>query len=107
MADILNPDGSIQSRREERHRVGVPGKYRRGAGMPSLVQLLDLSKSGCRFYDRFGNLKPDTDVTIRIGDLGPIVAHVRWQQDSYVGVAFDPPLHDAILDHIRATYPAS
>lgn len=107
MANIQSPVDLPHSRREERHRVGVPGKYRRGAGVPSLVQLLDLSKSGCRFYDRFGNLKPNTDVTIRIGDLGPIVAHVRWRQDSYVGVAFDPPLHDAILDHIRDTYPAS
>ena len=95
-----------ETRREERHPVVVPGRYRRGAGIASDVQLLDLSKSGCRFYDRFGSLKPGTELTVRIGQFGPIVAKVCWRNSSYVGVAFDPPLHDAILDNIRINYPA-
>ena len=100
------PEGSPEFRREERHPVGVPGRYRPGAGIPTHVQLLDLSKSGCRFFDKFGSLKPDTELTIRIGSMGPIVAKVRWRANSYVGVSFEPPLHDAILDHIRLSYPA-
>ena len=106
MENGQEPAGSQESRREERHPVGVPGRYRRGAGIPSDVQLLDLSKSGCRFFDKFGSLKPSTELTIRIGTMGPIVAKVRWRASSYVGVSFEPALHDAILDHIRLNYPA-
>ncbi len=106
MENIEEPADSQESRREERHSIGVPGRYRRGAGIPSDVQLLDLSKSGCRFFDKFGSLKPGTELTIRIGTMGPIVAKVRWRASSYVGVSFEPALHDAIFDHIRLNYTA-
>ena len=89
-----------ESRRDGRHSVGITGRYRRGAGIPSDVVLQDLSRSGCRFYDRFGKLKIDSEITLRIGQFGPIVAVIRWRKDSYVGVSFEPPLHDAVFDHI-------
>lgn len=101
--DDRTPEHSGNARSEDRQAVGIPGRYRRGAGVPSDVQLLDLSKSGCRFYDRFGSLKTGTELTIRIGTIGPIVAIVRWRKDTYVGVSFEPPLHDAIYDHICAS----
>ncbi len=103
MTDEQQPEQPDNARSEERQTVGIPGRYRRGAGIPSDVQLLDLSKSGCRFYDRFGSLKPGTELTFRIGSIGPIVALVRWRKDTYVGISFEPPLHDAIYDHICAS----
>ncbi len=95
-------DDPQEARREERHPVAIAGKYRRGAGRPTAVQLLDLSRSGCRFFDKFGSLKVGSEITIRVGEFGPIVSSIRWREDSYVGVAFEPPLHDAILEHITA-----
>ena len=76
------------------------GRYRTGRGVPRDVELLDLSKTGCRFFDRFGRLENGTEISLRVGTIGPIVATVRWQEERYVGVSFDPPLHEAVLDHM-------
>ncbi len=96
----------LDARFETRHPVAVPGVYRRGTGVAANVQLLDLSRSGCRFFDRFGRLREGSEITIRIGGFGPIVSVIRWRKNSYVGVSFEPPLHDAILDNIRMEFPA-
>ena len=107
MPDDQDSCEPLDSRLDERHPVAVPGRYRRGSGIPSDVQLLDLSRAGCRFFDRFGRLRQNSEITIRIGEFGPIVSIIRWRADSYVGVSFEPPLHDAILDYIRTEYPVN
>ncbi|MGB3740389.1 MAG: PilZ domain-containing protein [Pontixanthobacter sp.] len=105
MFDKAGEDGPGDIRRDPRHPVAIPGRYRRGAGLPTDVQFLDLSRSGCRFFDKFGNLKVGSEITLRISTFGPIVSAIRWRKDSYVGVAFEPPLHEAVLDHITAQFP--
>ncbi len=43
-------------------------------------------------------------ITIKIGPVGPVEAHVKWGQGEYVGVEFVTPLYPAVLDHIRAHF---
>lgn len=91
----------MRDRRDERHGLIVNGRYRTGRGLPMDIVLHDLSKSGCQIHDRLGRLEVDQFLTIRIGPVGPIEAHVRWLEGRKAGIMFDAPLNDAVLDHIR------
>ncbi len=91
----------MEERRDERHGLIVNGRYRTGTGMPMDIVLHDLSKSGCQIHDRLGRLDMGQFLTIRIGPIGPIDAHVRWLRGRMAGIEFDNPLNDAVLEHLR------
>jgi hypothetical protein len=91
----------MKDRRDERHGLIVNGRYRTGRGLPMDIVLHDLSKSGCHIHDRMGRLDVGQFLTIRIGPIGPIDAHVRWLEGRNAGIQFDSPHNDAVLDHIR------
>jgi len=91
----------MEDRRDERHGLIVNGRYRTGRGLPMDIVLHDLSKSGCQIHDRMGRLEVGQFLTIRIGPIGPIDAHVRWLEGRNAGIQFDSPLNDAVLDHVR------
>lgn len=65
--------------------------------------MLDLSETGCRFYDRRTVLKIGSALTIRIETLGPFDATVRWIEQDVVGVQFARPLYGPVFEHIRDT----
>ena len=79
------------ARRDDRFEIAIEGRYRTGTGVPKDVRILDISESGCRFYDRFGRLEPDKEISIRIGPIGPVVATVRWCVNHVVGIEFQRP----------------
>jgi hypothetical protein len=89
-------------RRDQRHGMIVNARCRTGSGTPMDVVLQDLSKSGCQIHDRLGRMQVDQFMTIRIGPVGPIDAHVRWLDQRMAGIEFDTPLNDAVLEHIRS-----
>ncbi len=91
----------MQTRGEERYPKKLHGRYRTGNGLVRDVAVTDLSKRGCKFFDRFNRLQPGTYVSIRIGGLGPLDATVRWTKDHFVGLEFNRALHDAMLEHMR------
>ncbi len=89
-------------RRETRHDISVPGRYRTGNGVPKDVDVLEISERGCRFYDRFGRLVAGSELTFRVGPIGPIPATVRWCNDYVVGIEFETPIYGPVLEHIRS-----
>jgi hypothetical protein len=89
-------------RGKSRHPISIAGRYRTGSGVPKDVDILDLSESGCRFYDRFGRMIPGTVISLRIGPIGPVVATVRWRTQYIVGAEFETPLYGPVFEHIRA-----
>lgn len=89
-------------RRKPRHAISVEGRYRTGTGVPKDVDILDLSETGCRFFDRFGRMTPGTEISLRIGPIGPVIATVRWCRQQVVGVEFETPLYGPVFEHIRA-----
>lgn len=96
------PDRPDESRHKGRRKVGIEGRYRCGRGVPRNVWITDISETGCRFYDRFGNMMPGTAITLRIGPVGPIDAEVRWLDKHVNGVEFLQPLHVSVFEHIVA-----
>nr|WP_137677090.1 PilZ domain-containing protein [Parerythrobacter lutipelagi] len=91
----------MTDRQSSRHDVRILGRYRSGAGIKRDVTMLDVSETGCRFYDRRCVLRPDMSITIRIETLGPFDAQVRWVRDDLVGVQFANPVYGPVFEFIR------
>ena len=90
-----------EARRMPRFEITVQGRYRTGSGIARLIPIFEISETGCRFYDRFGRLAPGAEISIRIENIGPIVATVRWCKDHIVGVQFERPIYGPVFEHIR------
>lgn len=93
----------MTDRQPPRHEVRILGRYRSGCGLRREVTMLDVSETGARFYDRRSILRPDMAITVRIDNLGPFDAHVRWVRDDVVGVQFANPVYGPVFDYIRDT----
>lgn len=89
-----------EARKSERHGLAVHGNYRL-SGKRHDVFFVELSDKGCRFYDRYSPLEVGDDINLRIEDLGPFGATVRWRSAKYIGVQFETPLYGPVFDHIR------
>ncbi|MBX7541118.1 PilZ domain-containing protein [Qipengyuania sphaerica] len=89
-------------RREQRYSITVNGRYRKGTGVRFDIAIRDLSEYGCQFADLVGRLQKDEEITIRIGEIGPIPSRVKWVEKRQAGVEFDEPLHPSVLEHIIA-----
>jgi len=94
----------MSSRREERIPVEILSRYRSGTGRAHIVQVYDLSPSGCRLHQNFSVLESGKLLTIRLGDVGPIESVVRWKEGLNVGLEFLVPLHPSVFDHIVSRY---
>lgn len=89
--------------RETRHDLSILERLYTGIGVRD-VTILDLSAHGCRFHDRFCNLRPGMPVSVRIGPVGPMRSVVRWRRGEYVGVQFENALYPSVLEHIRTHF---
>jgi hypothetical protein len=67
------------------------------------VVVTDLSIAGCKFEDRFNNLRPGSIISIRIGNIGPLTGTVMWFDNATAGIQFDSPIHASVLDHMLIT----
>lgn len=90
----------MQHRREDRHVVQIAGAYRARHGRSRAIWIKDVSEYGCHFFDKFSILEIGKDVLVKIGNIGPLAAAVRWRDGYDVGVRFEAPLHPGVLDHI-------
>lgn len=99
------PDAEIGRRRSLRHQICAPGSYRTGSGTARRVDLTDISETGCRFVDTAKWLSVSTQLTIKIGRLGPFDAVVAWIDGSVVGLRFNRRLYHAYLEHLREAAP--
>lgn len=93
-----------EKRKEQRLDIGAWGRYRTGRGIARDVKIIDVNAKGCRFYDKFGALRPEATLTIKIGNIGPLLSHVRWVEGAKVGIEFAEPLYGAVLEHITTYF---
>ena len=95
-----NVEQPSNARKAERHELAVHGNYRM-RGKRHDIFFIELSDQGCRFYDRHSPLEAEDVINLRIENLGPFEATVRWRDAKYVGVQFERPLYGPVFDHIR------
>jgi hypothetical protein len=61
-----------------------------------------LSANGCQLIDWDSPLVPGDDIQLSLGEIETAVATVRWIRDDVVGVQFDTPLDDFLIDYFAA-----
>jgi hypothetical protein len=97
-----NPRALMERRRECRHAVELPGSYR-SRGLPSrFVFFSKLSANGCQLLDCDSPLVPGDSIQLSLGQIETAAATVKWIHDPIVGVQFDTPLDDFLIDFFAA-----
>ncbi|WP_162935676.1 PilZ domain-containing protein [Tsuneonella amylolytica] len=95
---------TVNERSQERREVSIVGRVFAAGGSREVI-IHDLSEQGCRIEDRSQmKLREGGHVTVRIGEVGPIPATVRWMHAEEIGLRFDNPLYPSVLDHIHAQF---
>ena len=92
----------METRRNKRYSIDADGRYRKGTGVRFNIAIRNLSEKGCHFADLVGRLNVDDEISLRIGDIGPVPAKVKWIEKRTAGVEFEQPLHVSVLDHVIA-----
>jgi hypothetical protein len=98
-------DEDVGRRRAVRYRVHAPGSYRTGSGTAQSVELFNISELGCQFLDRTRRLSAGTQLSVRIGNLGPFDARVAWVDGANIGLRFNTPLYAPYLKQILDALP--
>jgi hypothetical protein len=94
-------DDPAEYRREARFGVKVWGRYLLPSGVRKDVLLKELSETGCRFFDKFSSLRPGEEISLRIENMGPFRACIRWVDRGIVGAEFEHRIYGPIFEHIR------
>jgi len=85
-----------------RESVVIPGTCQVGDRLPESVLITDLSAGGCRLRaDSIGVTKSEP-VQLWFGDVGPILAKLKWIKKGSLGLAFDTRLEDKVLEDLLA-----
>lgn len=97
-------DGAYQGperRRAPRLAISLDASLRERGRTPFAVRLVDISADGCR-AETFCTVEPDAGVWIKLPGLEPLYSRVVWSQGGFAGIAFEAPLHEAVLDLLVA-----
>ncbi|MGD9473014.1 MAG: PilZ domain-containing protein [Novosphingobium sp.] len=94
----------MSERRDMRLPVKMQGRYRSGNGRVHDVQISNLSLTGCRMFQNHSWLGEGDPIALRIENIGPIDAIVRWKDRTEMGVEFINALHPSVLDHLAAHF---
>lgn len=101
----VTPADQPQSRKERRNTgrlaLQLPGGLRRSGDRQKPVTLAGLSAEGCSVKDVI-NLRVGERVWVRLPGLEGQQAQIRWTGLGTAGLAFDRPLHAAVVERIRA-----
>lgn len=87
-------------RYEERGDVMMPGKLRHNVTCRTETDVIDLSTRGCRISVREKGITVGSTAFIRLDNLAPLRATVRWHAAGFAGVEFDWPLYLPVHDHL-------
>lgn len=97
------PDDQRDQRHAMRLTLHADGRLSEPYAGQHAIELIDISATGARIatYRRF---TPGHQLYLTFDQLRSIKCEVRWARPGEIGVAFERPLHIAVLDHIAATY---
>jgi hypothetical protein len=97
--DIRPAASNRASRKSERVALEIGAGLRQRGGTGVGIQIMDLSTDGFRASTHL-QLEKGSDVWLRLPGLEPYQAKVMWAKGSFIGCAFERPLHPAVLDMI-------
>ena len=86
-------------RHEDRYRVQVRASLN-GEGGAHDVVVTNLSSDGCGLSTGC-EMQVGSAVSMAVGRIEPLDAHVQWREGERHGLRFKQPLSHVVLDHIR------
>lgn len=93
-----------KSRRTERKTVAMAATFRTAGGLRAQVGIADISANGCCLTARAMRVKVGSCIVIRPEGMEGLFATVRWITGDRIGVEFDAPLYEPVVDHLAMRY---
>ena len=90
-----------ERRRAHRLAMSLAASVRERGRTAVSVDLVDLSTSGCRIELSF-DIEADSWVWLKLPGLEPRYSRVAWCKSGFAGIAFENPLHEAVIDCLAA-----
>jgi len=96
--DIL-PDGQPDRRRANRAALNLSATMRDGSRAKARVRVIDISTHGCRI-ECTTPVADESCIWLAIAGLETQYCRVVWHCEEFVGLEFEKPLADAVLDKL-------
>ncbi len=93
------PQQMTERRWVERHPKQLPAGLRKSGDKAKPAELADISTDGCK-VNQVLNLRAGELVWVRLPGLEGQQARIRWSHLDTVGILFDKPLHQAVVEKI-------
>lgn len=92
------------NRHVSRRPVRMAARCRSSTGLSDEGYLEDISAEGCCLVTRTISFRIDSRIVIRPEGLEGVTGVVRWIKAFKVGIEFDSPLYEPIVEHLWNTY---
>lgn len=93
-------DAIPEQRHEGRQPILMDVRCRLAPGRTAHVSLSQISTTGCQFRIREGLVAVGQHVVVKAKGLEGLPGAIRWVLGDRAGMAFEQPLHPAVLDHL-------
>src|SRR5947199_8183176 len=93
------PNGQPERRRANRAALNLSATMREGSRSKAQVRVIDISTHGCRI-ECSTQVTKDAKIWISIAGLENQYCRVVWHCQEFVGVEFEKPLAEAVLDKL-------
>jgi hypothetical protein len=93
------PDGQPERRRANRAALNLSATMREGSRGKAQVRVIDISTHGCRI-ECTSQVTSESCVWLAIAGLENQYARVVWHCQEFIGLEFDKPLAEAVLDKL-------
>ena len=104
MADSpTRPDGQPERRRANRAALNLSATMREGSRSKAQVRVIDISTHGCRI-ECTSPVTDESKIWLSIATLEAQYCRVVWHAHEFVGLEFEKPLAQAVLDKLLADH---
>jgi len=87
-------------RAADRQRVSISGRLGMGERPSEDVLVTDLGPHGCSLQGDAVGVTRSAPLTLWLGEVGPISGRLKWAKAGSLGVMFDNPLSDEVVDRL-------
>lgn len=94
-----DPQPARHDWRPIRWPADVAAEVREPRSCPLPVRIVELSISGCRVWAGF-RLRTGGPAIVQVAGLAALAGRIVWARDWQASIAFDAPLHPAVVRHI-------
>jgi hypothetical protein len=82
----------------------MPAVCRTASGLRDECHIADISSKGCCIATRKLFVRIGARVTVRPQGIEGLTGIVRWVSGNLVGIEFDAPLYEPVVDHLTELY---